>query len=64
MAATNKISADTVRADFNDPIAVVHYARAAHFLGLWKSELLLIEPLWTPNTGDSTEREPAPEVHG
>lgn len=37
------ITGSTVRADFNDPIAVVHYARAAHFLGLWKSEHLLIE---------------------
>jgi len=40
---TAKISSATVRADFNDPIAVVHYARAAHFLGLWKSEMLLID---------------------
>ena len=39
----DKITADTVRADFNDPLAVVHYARAAHFLGLWRSERLLIE---------------------
>lgn len=38
-----KISSETVRADFNDPVAVVHYTRAAHFLGLWKSERLLIE---------------------
>jgi SAM-dependent methyltransferase len=38
-----KISAATVRDDFNDPVAVVHYARAAHSLGLWKSEKLLIE---------------------
>lgn len=38
-----KISAATVRADFNDPLAVVHYARAAHFLGLWESERILIE---------------------
>lgn len=37
-----KISSDTVRADFNDVNTVVHYARAAHFLGLWKSERLLI----------------------
>jgi SAM-dependent methyltransferase len=37
-----KISATTVRADFNDPLAVVHYARAAHFLGLWASERTLI----------------------
>ncbi len=38
-----KITTATVRADFNDPIAVVHYARAAHFLGLWESERVLIE---------------------
>ncbi len=38
-----KISAATVRADFNDPLAVVHYTRAAHFLGLWESERVLIE---------------------
>ncbi len=38
-----KITPDTVRRDFNDPVTVVAYARAAHFLGLWKSELALIE---------------------
>lgn len=43
MPATKKISAATVRADFNDLIAVVHYTRAAHELGLWKSERTLIE---------------------
>ena len=37
-----KITAGTVRSDFNDPVAVVHYARAAHFLGLWESERVLI----------------------
>jgi ubiquinone/menaquinone biosynthesis C-methylase UbiE len=42
-----KISAETVRADFNDPLAVVHYTRAAHFLGLWKSEKILIERFFT-----------------
>jgi SAM-dependent methyltransferase len=42
-----KISSETVRADFNDPVAVVHYTRAAHFLGLWKSERLLIEQFFT-----------------
>ena len=41
--SAKSITGSTVRADFNDPIAVVHYARAAHFLGLWKSERLLIE---------------------
>jgi SAM-dependent methyltransferase len=38
-----RITAATVRADFNDPVAVVHYARAAHRLGLWTSERQLIE---------------------
>ena len=37
-----KIDAATVRADFNDLLAVVHYTRAAHELGLWQSERLLI----------------------
>jgi ubiquinone/menaquinone biosynthesis C-methylase UbiE len=38
-----KIDAATVRADFNDLLAVVHYTRAAHELGLWASERALIE---------------------
>ncbi|MDR0352041.1 MAG: class I SAM-dependent methyltransferase [Opitutaceae bacterium] len=38
-----KITSDTVRADFNDPVAVVHYTRAAHKLGLWESERICIE---------------------
>ena len=38
-----KITAATVRADFNVLIAVVHYTRAAHELGLWASERTLIE---------------------
>jgi SAM-dependent methyltransferase len=38
-----KISAETVRADFNDLLAVIHYTRAAHELGLWESERVLIE---------------------
>ena len=47
MPPVQKISAETVRADFNDPLAVVHYTRAAHFLGLWKSEKILIERFFT-----------------
>lgn len=39
----SKVTADTVRDDFNDPVSVVHYARAAHFLGLWESERILVE---------------------
>ena len=38
-----KITSDIVRADFNDVRTVIHYARAAHFLGLWKSEKVLID---------------------
>lgn len=43
MAPANKITADTVRADFNDLLSVVHYTRAAHELGLWASERVWIE---------------------
>lgn len=42
MSPVKKISPETVRADFNDLLAVVHYTRAAHELGLWKSERALI----------------------
>jgi SAM-dependent methyltransferase len=38
-----KINAEVVRADFNDLLAVVHYTRAAHELGLWASERALIK---------------------
>jgi SAM-dependent methyltransferase len=38
-----KISSAQVRADFNDLPAVVHYTRAAHEIGLWASERILIE---------------------
>lgn len=37
------ITAAQVRRDFNDLRAVVHYAKAAHELGLWASERILIE---------------------
>jgi SAM-dependent methyltransferase len=50
-----KISAATVRADFNDPVAVVHYARAAHFLGLWESERILIERFFPDKTATLIE---------
>lgn len=39
---TPKITGATVRDDFNAITTVLHYTRAAHFLGLWKSELSLI----------------------
>jgi len=38
-----KVDGATVRDDFNAINAVLHYTRAAHFIGLWKSELALIE---------------------
>ncbi len=37
------ITAAQVRRDFNDLRAVVHYAKAAHEIGLWTSERLMIE---------------------
>jgi hypothetical protein len=43
LPSAEKISPETVRADFNDLVAVVHYARAAHMLGLWESERIVIE---------------------
>ena len=38
----NKIDGGTVREDFNAISAVLHYTKAAHFVGLWKSELTMI----------------------
>ncbi|MBL9215547.1 MAG: class I SAM-dependent methyltransferase, partial [Opitutaceae bacterium] len=37
-----KVSGATVQADFNAISAVLHYTRAAHFIGLWKSERVMI----------------------
>jgi SAM-dependent methyltransferase len=54
-SAPDKISAATVRADFNDPVTVVHYARAAHFLGLWQSERILIERFFPDRTAPLLE---------
>ncbi len=42
-AKKSKITGDVVRDDFNSINTVLHYTRAAHFIGLWKSELKLIE---------------------
>ena len=39
------------------PRGVEHRPRADE-----ETEIVLIEPIGTPNTGDSTEREPAPEA--
>jgi len=46
-ANKKKISSATVRDDFNDLTAVLHYTRAAHGLGLWESERILIERTFT-----------------
>jgi len=42
-----KITSATVRDDFNEPATVAHYARAAHFLGLWESERIMIQRFFT-----------------
>ncbi|KXU37341.1 methylase [Cephaloticoccus primus] len=42
-ASQPPIRGATVRADFNDLRAVIHYTKAAHELGLWASEQRLIE---------------------
>ncbi|AOS43015.1 Mg-protoporphyrin IX methyl transferase [Lacunisphaera limnophila] len=39
----SKVTGATVRDDFNAINTVLHYTRAAHFIGLWKSELALIQ---------------------
>lgn len=41
------VTAAQVRRDFNDLRAVLHYTKAAHQLGLWASEKMLIER-WFP----------------
>ncbi|MDP3070877.1 MAG: class I SAM-dependent methyltransferase [Opitutaceae bacterium] len=50
-----KITAATVRADFNDLPAVVYYTRAAHELGLWVSERALIERFFPDRTAALVE---------
>ncbi len=45
-----KVSPKIVRADFNDLTAVVHYTRAAHKLGLWASERILIDRFFPDQT--------------
>lgn len=42
-SAVKRITPKTIRADFNDLTAVGHYTRAAHTLGLWASERILID---------------------
>jgi SAM-dependent methyltransferase len=50
MPSGSRISGHIVRADFNAVEAVVHYTRAAHRLGLWESERLLIERFFPDKT--------------
>jgi SAM-dependent methyltransferase len=50
-----KITSAQVRADFNDLPAVIHYTRAAHELGLWESERLLIERFFANKTAPLLE---------
>jgi SAM-dependent methyltransferase len=52
---TGKITSATVRADFNDPTAVAHYTRAAHFLGLWESERIMIQRFFTDTSAPLLE---------
>jgi ubiquinone/menaquinone biosynthesis C-methylase UbiE len=47
---TEKVTGDTVRNDFNAITTVLHYTRAAHFVGLWKSELVLIQQYFPDKT--------------
>ncbi|GIK99992.1 MAG: hypothetical protein BroJett029_42010 [Alphaproteobacteria bacterium] len=50
-----KINREIVRADFNDVTAVVHYTRAAHALGLWASERILIDRYFTDKSAHLLE---------
>jgi ubiquinone/menaquinone biosynthesis C-methylase UbiE len=45
-----RITGDTVREDYNAINTVLHYTRAAHFVGLWKSERQLIEHYFPDKT--------------
>lgn len=51
----DRINAETVRADFNDLPTVIHYTRAAHELGLWASEELLIRRFFPDPTAPLLE---------
>jgi SAM-dependent methyltransferase len=50
-----RITSDTVRDDFNSIEAVLHYTRAAHALGLWESERILIERFFTDQSAPLLE---------
>jgi 2-polyprenyl-3-methyl-5-hydroxy-6-metoxy-1,4-benzoquinol methylase len=46
--APRPVTAAQVRRDFNDLRAVVHYTKAAHELGLWASERIMLERVLPP----------------
>ncbi len=54
-ASRRPITAAQVRKDFNDLRAVVHYAKAAHDIGLWASERLMIERHFTDRSASLLE---------
>ena len=47
-APLRPVTAAQVRADFNDVRAVLHYTKAAHNLGLWTSERLMLDRILPP----------------
>ncbi|AKC82170.1 methylase [Verrucomicrobia bacterium IMCC26134] len=47
-SAQRPVTAAQVCADFNDVRAVMHYTKAAHDLGLWASERLMLERILPP----------------
>lgn len=49
-SAVDPVRGQTVRDDFNDVRAVVHYTKAAHGIGLWESERILIERFFPDKT--------------
>lgn len=51
----NKITSANVREDFNEIRAVLHYTRAAHELGLWSSERILIRRFFTDQNASLLE---------
>lgn len=51
----SKVSSKIVREDFNDLRAVVHYTKAAHRIGLWESERILIERFFPDKSANLIE---------
>ena len=51
----SQVSKKIVREDFNDLRAVVHYTKAAHRIGLWESERILIERFFPDKTAQYLE---------